>query len=182
MRFPILLFGVLLLSSLCAYTKLQGQPISQFERAGLCDLLVDKNGVYHTVFQESPAGDKPTFIYYAASFNKGATWTKPVNISNDNSGNGAGYPRILQDAKGFIYAIWKRYGNKASQYPIGGLLLDGPGGYGEGTLFYKVLHGGGWSEAVQLNEVEEAQNSWFATVSPQGSVYVFWLQVSPESK
>ena len=30
------------------------QVVSQFERAGMCDLLIDKAGVYHAVFQESP--------------------------------------------------------------------------------------------------------------------------------
>jgi hypothetical protein len=38
-----------------------------------------------------------------------------------------------------------------------------------------------WSNAIQLNEVEGSQNSWFATVSPQGNVHVFWTQVSAES-
>jgi hypothetical protein len=44
-----------------------------------------------------------------------------------------------------------------------------------------VLQGGGWSEAVQLNENEQAQNSWFATVTPRGDVMIFWTQLSPES-
>lgn len=158
-----------------------GQTLSQFEKAGLVDLLIDKSGKYHAVFQESPDYGKPTFIYYASSVNKGATWSKPVNISNDNSGNGAGYPRILQDVAGNIYAIWKRYGNKKSNYPVPSVILDGPGGYTFGTLFYKVLQGGGWSEAVQLNENEQAQNSWFATVTPRGDVMIFWTQLSPES-
>ena len=96
-------------------------------------------------------------------------------------GNGAGYARILQDGQGRIYAIWKRYGDKASQYPVKEATLDGPGGYEEGTLFYRVLSGGVWSNPIQLNEEEKAQNSWFATVGPQGNVYVIWSQVSAES-
>ena len=119
-----------------------GQTLTQFEKAGLVDLLIDKSGKYHAVFQESPDHGKPTFIYYASSVNKGATWSKAVNISNDNSGNGAGYPRILQDIAGNIYAIWKRYGNKKSNYPIPSVILDGPGGYTFGTLFYKGLQAG----------------------------------------
>lgn len=158
----------------------QGQKISQFEKAGLCDLLIDKSGIYHAVFQEMPALGKPLFIYYASSSNKGATWSKPINLSNDNTSNGAGYPRILQDGKGQIYAIWKRFGNTASQYPEAESNLEGPGGYTMGTLFYKVLNGGTWSSQVQLNEMEQAQNSWFATVSPAGTVYVFWTQANPK--
>jgi hypothetical protein len=61
------------------------------------------------------------------------------------------------------------------------MLLDGPGGVSPGTLFYKVLNGGAWSNAIQLNEDEEVQSSWFATVGPQGTVYVLWMQGSPES-
>ncbi|RZM20963.1 MAG: exo-alpha-sialidase [Pedobacter sp.] len=157
------------------------QKISQFERAGLCDLLIDKAGVYHAVFQESPAIGKPMFIYYSSSANKGASWSKPVNISNDNTGNGAGYPRILQDGSGRIYAIWKRYGTTTSRYPIPDVILDGPGGYTVGTIFYKTLSGNNWSNAVQLNESEGAQNTWFATLTPQGTVQVYWAQASPES-
>lgn len=61
------------------------------------------------------------------------------------------------------------------------VILDGPGGYTVGTVFYKVLGGGVWSSAIKLNEVEACQNSWFATVSPQGNVHVFWTQPSWES-
>ncbi|MGC4101319.1 hypothetical protein [Ferruginibacter sp.] len=162
--------------------KAQGQQkISQFERAGLCDFLIDKNGTYHVVFQESPAIGKPVFIYYSSSSNKGVSWSKPVTLSNDNSGNGSGYARILQDATGNIYAIWKRYGNTESQYPEGDATLDGPGGYLCGTLFYKVLSGGTWSAQVQLNENQKMQNSWFATLTPQGTIAVFWSQGNPES-
>lgn len=157
------------------------QKISQFERADLCDFLIDKGGIFHAVFQESPDFGKPKFIYYSSSANKGTSWTKPITLSNDNTGNGAGYPRIIQDGKGQIYAFWKRFGKSAVQYPVPDVILEGPGGYTPGTLFYKVLNGGTWSNAIKLNEVEECQNSWFVTVSPQGSVHVFWTQPSWES-
>ncbi len=176
--FKKLYFPVLII--IC-YGSVAAQTLSQFEKAGLVDLLIDKTGKYHAVFQENPDNGKPTFIYYTSSANKGVSWTKPVNLSNDNSGNGAGYPRIVQDVAGNIYAIWKRYGNKNSNYPEPSVILDGAGGYSLGTLFYKVLHGGGWSQAIQLNELEQAQNSWFATVTPRGEVMVFWTQLSPES-
>jgi hypothetical protein len=185
LRIPYnILLPVLMLIS-CTHSndslQAQGQKISQFERAGLCDFLIDKSGTYHVVFQESPANGKPLFIYYSSSTNKGASWSKPVTVSNDNTGNGSGYTRILQDGSGQIYAIWKRYGNTARQYPVPEVTLDGPGGYGMGTLFYKVLNGGAWSNAVQLNEAEEAQESWFATVTPKGKLNVFWTQLSNES-
>jgi len=184
MRIPIQLLLVCLILIGCSGNTSEAQmqqKISQFERAGLCDFLIDKSGVYHVVFQESPANGKPVFVYYSSSSNKGVTWSKPITLSNDNSGNGAGYARILQDATGNIYAIWKRYGNTESQYPEPEPILDGPGGYLCGTLFYKVLSGGAWSAQVQLNEHQKMQNSWFATLTPQGNVAIFWSQGNPAS-
>lgn len=153
------------------------QKLSQFDRAGLCDLLIDKGGVYHAVFQDCPGNGKPTFIYYTSSVSKGKSWSTPVTLSNDGTGNGSGYARILQDSRGYIYAIWKRYGNPATRTVLQNALIDGPGGYAFGTLFYKVLSGGKWSDQIQLNETEGVQNSWFACVGTQGNVYVGWSQL-----
>lgn len=172
---------LLLLTLTIGIGSANAQKLSQFEKAGLVDMLIDKAGRYHVVFQESPDYGKPTYIFYTMSTNRGASWTKPVNLSNDNTGNGAGYPRIIQDGGGNIYAIWKRYGNTKSGYPVPSVILDGPGGYAAGTIFYKVLQGNGWTEAVQLNEVEQSQFSWFPTVTPQGVLMVFWTQLSAES-
>ena len=147
--------------------------------AGYCDLLIDKAGAYHVVFQESPAIGKPVFIYYSTSSDKGNSWSKPVSLSNDNTGNGSGSARILQDGSGMIYAIWKRYGNTTDQYPVDHVLLDGPGGYTLGTVFYSVLQGGTWSQPIRINETQRVQDSWFATVTPQGKVAVFWAQMGP---
>ncbi len=177
--YPVLLF-ICLLFTRCSSDAQPQQKISQFEKADVCDLLIDKSGVYHAVFRESPDYGKPTFIYYASSSNKGTTWTKPVNISNDNTGNGAGYPRIMQDASGRIYAIWKRYGTNVNHFAVPDVLLDGPGGYTGGTLFYKVLNGGAWSAQVKLHEAEGVQNSWFATLSSKGEIAVFWTEPTPE--
>jgi hypothetical protein len=177
----LLLFSILIIS--CSgpgsSADAQGKPVSQFHMAGLCDLLIDKTGVYHAVFQETPAIGKPKFIYYASSTNKGTSWSTPITLSNDNHGNGSGYARLIQDGKGIIYAIWKRYGNTASEYPVPDPLLDGPGGIVQGTIFYKVLNGGTWSAPVQLNEIEGSQLAWFATVAANGVVFVVWSQDNP---
>ncbi len=153
--------------------------ISQFEMAGYCDFLIDKAGTYHVVFQENPAIGKPVFIYYSSSTDRGNSWSKPVNLSNDDTGNGASYARILQDGTGTIYAIWKRFGNTANQYPVGDVTLDGPGGYDLGTVFYSVLGDGAWSQPIRINETQATQATWFATVTPQGQVAVFWSQLGP---
>ncbi|MGZ3929260.1 MAG: sialidase family protein, partial [Mucilaginibacter sp.] len=177
----LFLFSLFIISCSSGGTAADAQkkPVSQFSRAGLCDFLIDKSGVYHAVFQESPAIGKPTFIYYASSTDKGTSWSKPITLSNDNHGNGSGHARILQDGKGAIYAIWKRYGNTASEYPVPDALLDGPGGGISGTIFYKVLSGGQWSAPIQLNELEQTQESWFATVAPSGLVFIIWAQDNP---
>ncbi len=178
-----LLFISLFLICISSAESVSGQAqqkISQFASAGLCDLLIDKSGVYHAVFQEVPGSGKPMFIYYASSNNKGASWSKPVTVSNDQTGNGAGYPRILQDGSGRIYAIWKRFGGPKASYPKAEEGLDGSGGgFFPGTVYYKVLSGGAWSNQVMVNEKEAVQNSWFATVTPAGSIQVFWSQANP---
>lgn len=173
---------------LCAYpsfaqtaTKKIPGVISQFERAGESDFLIDKNNVYHVVFQESPDYGKPVFIYYASSSNQGVSWSKPVTISNDNTGNGSGPPQLLQDASGVIYAIWKRYGSNDSKYPVSEERLDGRGGNTSGTLFYRALQGGQWGPQVQISETAGGQLSWFATLNKEGKPVVYWSQVSDES-
>ncbi len=169
--------ALLLLSST---VSAQNNRLSQFEKAGMCDLLIDKNGTYHAVFQESPANGKPIFIYYASSANNGQTWSKPITISNDGTGNGSGYARLMQDGQGRVYAIWKRYGKAESNYPVREELLDGPGGYAPGTIFYKILNGGTWSEAVKVNESENCQYSWFPTIDVSGTLHIVWSQVSEQ--
>lgn len=155
--------------------------LSQFERAGESDILIDKNNNIHVVYQESPDFGKPVFIYYTTSTNNGTSWSKPVTLSNDGTGNGGSPPSLIQDGSGAIYAIWKRYGNKGSKYPAPDVTLDGRGGYVNGTLFYKVLQGGQWSEQYQISEEEGSQFSWFPFVNNQGQLYVCWNELSPES-
>ena len=162
-------------------TEQPQQKISQFEKAGFCDLLIDKSGIYHAVFQEQPDYNKPRFIYYSSSTNKGVTWSKPITLSNDNTGNGAGYPRIVQDGAGRIYSIWKRYGDTKSAYPVADVILEGPGGYTYGTIYFKVLANGSWSNQVALIDEEEKQLSWVPTITPSGELRIIWSQANPFS-
>lgn len=155
--------------------------LSQFERAGESDLLIDRNNTLHVVYQESPANGKAVFIYYTMSSNNGTSWSKPITLSNDGTGNGASPPSLIQDGTGAIYAIWKRYGNKGSKYPAPDVSLDGRGGFVNGTLFYKVLQGGQWSQQFQVSEEEGSQFSWFPFLNQQGQLYLCWNEISPES-
>ena len=156
--------------------------LSQFEKAGYCDLLIAKDGTYHAVFLEQPDYSKPIFVYYTSSTNKGKSWSTPVTISNDGTGNGSAIPKLIQDGSGTIYAIWKRYGSSdKSKYPVPSTTLEGPGGYNIGTLFYAVLSGNTFGKPIMLASDELMQVSWFATTDNAGKVHVVWSQVSDET-
>lgn len=159
----------------------KAQHISQYERAGYSHMIIDKQNIYHVVFQESPDLRKPTYIYYSKSLDEGKTWSKPLNLSDDGSGNGSGHPRLILDKDGTLYAIWKRYGITGSAYPIREVGLDGRGGNVQGTIFAKTLYQGVWSSAFQISDAQGSQFSWFPTLHPNGKVLLIWSEVSPES-
>ena len=114
--------------------------ISQFDRAGFCDFMIDKNGGYHAVFQESPAIGKPVFIYYSSSTDQGASWSKPVAVAMKIP-ESSGYARKNRTAVARL-VIGNGLGIQLQRHDVTVPVLDGPGGYGIGTLFYKVLNGG----------------------------------------
>lgn len=156
--------------------------LSRFERAGYTDLLIDKSGTYHAVFLESPDISKPIFVYYTYSSNKGKSWSDPVAVSNDGTGNGSGYARLIQDGSGTIYALWKRFGDTQRAYPVPQVTIEGVAGYGVGTLFFAVLNGTAFSKPYMLAEDQAMQVSWFPAVDPQGKLQVIWSQITPLSK
>lgn len=156
--------------------------LSQFEKAGYCDLLIAKDGTYHAVFLEKPDFGKPVFVYYASSSNKGKSWSTPVTVSNDGTGNGSSIPKLIQDGSGTIYAIWKRYGSSdKSKYAVAETILEGTGGYAIGTIFYAVLNGSTFGKPIMLASNEEMQISWFPTLDNTGKVHVVWSQLSDET-
>jgi hypothetical protein len=156
--------------------------LSQFEKAGYCDLLIAQDGNYHAVFLENSDYGKPVFVYYTSSSNKGKSWSTPVTISNDGTGNGSSIPKLIQDGSGTIYAIWKRYGSSdKSKYPVAETILEGTGGYTIGTLFYAVLNGSSFGKPIMLATNERMQISWFPTLDNAGKVHVVWSQLSDET-
>lgn len=165
-----------------ANPKTEEVKLSQFEKASYCDLMIAKDGTYHAVFLEKPDFGKPVFVYYSSSSNKGKTWSTPVTISNDGTGNGSSIPKLIQDGGGTIYAIWKRFGSSdKSQYPVAETTLEGTGGYNIGTLFYAVLNGNTFGKPIMLASDELMQVSWFPTLDNAGKVHVVWSQVSDET-
>jgi hypothetical protein len=156
--------------------------LSQYEKAGYCDLLIAKDGTYHAVFLENLDFGKPVFVYYSSSSNKGKSWSAPITVSNDGTGNGASIPKLIQDGSGTIYAIWKRYGNSdKNQYPVNETLLEGTGGYTIGTLYYAVLNGSSFGKPIMLATNQQMQISWFPTLDNAGKVHVVWSQLSDET-
>ncbi len=93
-----------------------------------------------------PAYGKPVFIFHRFSKDGGKTWSVAENISNDNTGNGAGFPRLACDAQGMVYAAWIRFG--AGGRAVAEPTLDGPGGYQPGTLDPAALQR--WRAGVAL--------------------------------
>jgi hypothetical protein len=166
---------------LVSVVQSQDVTISQFKGASYSDFLIDRNGTYHAVFLEFPEIGKPLFLYYTRSTNQGRAWTKPVTISNDGTGNGSAYPRLIENGGGDVFAIWKRFGNTAKAYPVRDGTLEGPGGYYAGTLFFRVVSGGGLGEIIPINPKQEVMFSWFPTLDLQGNVVVVWSEISEES-
>jgi len=176
----LLLISLLVFSSSVVFS--QDITLSQFKRATYSDLLIDSAGIYHAVFLESPAIGKTRFVYYSRSTNGGRSWSKPVTVSNDESGNGAAQPKLIQDkASGEVYAIWKRFGLTDARYPIQDVILEGPGGYNAGTLFFRSVGGSAPGEILKIGEKEETVISWFVTHDPAGNITVVWSQVTDES-
>lgn len=176
---------ILLVSSVILLTPLisngQGVTISQFQRVTYSDFLIDRSGAYHTVYLESPAIGKPRFVYYSRSVNGGRAWSKPVAVSNDETGNGSAAPRLIEDGRGEVYAIWKRWGATNSNYPVDDTILEGIGGYAAGTLYFTTVTGGVPGKLSRIGEKEESVISWFPTLDPAGNVTLVWSQISDES-
>ncbi len=155
----------------------KGEPaavkLTQYDLAGFCDLAVGPDGGLHALFTERPAHGKPLYLYYRASTDGGRSWTDALNLSDDESGQDAGYARLFFDGKGRLYAAW-RY------VPLNSL-LDGPGGRAPGRLVYRCHDGGKWSPRVRLGDDQVPTFSWFAAVAPDGRAHVVWSQIAADA-
>ena len=147
--------------------------LSQYDKAGFCDLAVASDGTLHAIFNEAPDAMKPSYLYYRSSSDGGTTWSEIKNLSDDESGNSCGYARIAIDGKGRAYAIWKYIGKNE--------LLDGPGAAGAGILAFRCLEGGTWSRTTRLNEVKTPVYSWFAAPGPGGAINLVWSQMAADA-
>lgn len=146
--------------------------LSSFGHATYADVLAAADGTLHTVYTERPDYGKPEYAYYRMSKDDGKTWSEPKNLSDDESGNAASVPRLIQDAQGRIYCIWK--------YVSAHELLDGPGGNGAGKIVFRCLEGGTWSNRKALGDDKVPSYSWFAAVDPKGVAHIIWSQMAKD--
>jgi len=136
------------------------------------DVLAAADGTLHTVYTERPAYGKPEYAYHRTSKDDGKTWSEPKNLSDDESGNSAGFTRLVQDGQGRIYCVWKYIGANE--------LLEGPGGYAAGRMVYRCLEGGTWSNRKALGDDKVPSFSWFVAVDPKGKAHIVWSQMSKD--
>lgn len=148
-----------------------GAEISQYKHAGGSACVIGPDGAWHAVFQEKSTYGKPVFIYHRTSRDGGRTWSAPIAISDDGTGNGSGYPQMGKDNQGNVFAAWVRFGQ-------GGMAaaestLDGPGGYVEGTLMLRRWNGSGWDGPMTVGSAESVC-SFCMYNALDGSLKIVW--------
>lgn len=149
-----------------------GAKLSQFDQAGGSACVIGPDGTWHAVFQECASFNQPLYIYHRMSRDGGRTWSAPQDLTDDGTGNGAGFPQMAVDAQGQVYAAWVRFGQQGRV--IGQASLDGPGGYEQGTLTVRRWTGSGWGAPTTVGTAEKITT--FSLVNARdGSVQVVWV-------
>jgi len=149
-----------------------GAKLSQYDKAGGSACVITPDGTWHAVFQERSDYGKPVFIFHRFSRDNGATWSATENISNDGSGNGAGFPKLVRDTQGNVYAAWIRFGGDGSA--VTDVTLDGPGGYRAGTLTLRRWSGGHWGPLQTLGTARKVASFCFFS-GADGAPHVLWM-------
>ncbi len=148
-----------------------GAVLSRFNHAGGSACVIGPDGAWHAVFQEWETHGSPMLIYHTTSRDGGQSWTTPQDLTNDDSGNGAGFPQMAMDAQGRIFAAWIRFGEQGRV--IAQPTLDGPGGYVAGTLTVRQWTGSGWSQPRVMGTPEKII-SFCLVQALDGSLQVVW--------
>ncbi len=148
-----------------------GATLSQYQKAAGSACIIGPDGTWHAVFQEMSNYGQPLFIYHRASRDGGRTWSPAVPISEDGTGNGAGYPQMGKDHLGNVYAAWIRFGKGG--HVVTSATLDGPGGYTEGTVTLRRWNGSGWDAPLTVG-TPESVTSFYLFNAADGSLQVVW--------
>jgi hypothetical protein len=64
------------------------------------------NGEVYIVYNANPAGPDGADIFFTRSTNGGTTWSTPIRVNDDHSGNDQYFPDIAVNAQGVIEVIW----------------------------------------------------------------------------
>jgi hypothetical protein len=51
-------------------------------------------------------GDLPCFLKFTRSTDGGATWSTPIRVNNDQSGNDQYFPDVAVNGQGVIQVVW----------------------------------------------------------------------------
>lgn len=147
--------------------------VSEFKQAKYNDLVVDPAATLHAVWQDRDPQTYHSYLFHRASRDGGATWGPLTNLSTGQPDGYTGIPRLMADAAGRVYAIWKvldrgtsMFDEERLYYPV------------YGTLVYRVLEHGRWSPAIAVGSARTVL-SWYPSVDPQGRVHLVWSE-SPQ--
>lgn len=146
--------------------------LSKYGMAQYCSIATGPDGTIHALFTDSTAIGKPHYVWYRASTDGGTTWSDAKNLSDDESGLGAGWCQVKVDGSGRPYAIWKYIDESTA--------LDGPGGRSGGVLAYRCLDGGSWTKARRFGDKHQPVVAWFAADGPDHKVNLLYTQVQPD--
>ena len=156
-----------------AYVAAQPVEISWFNEATYTSLAADRGGALHAVWLDRNPETQRQAVYHRASSDGGRTWGDPTFLSEGQPDGYTGIPRLVTDAAGRVYTVWKvvdRATSMAEQE-----LRSTPA---FGTLVYRVLENGGWSPVRALG-TERAVVAWFAATDSRGRTHVVWSE-NPE--
>ena len=142
--------------------------LSQFDKARYCDVAVGAAGSLHAVFTEESPSTHVTYLYYRASTDGGRTWSAVKNLSDDETTNDASYSRVIADAQGRVYVVWKYVGHGSN--------IDGPGGIAPGDLTFRALEGGTWSPRMLLGDAKVPELFLVRRHDAAGAVHIVWSQ------
>lgn len=140
--------------------------LSQFSQASTTDLAVGADGTIHVLFGERTESTGLWRVYYRASTDGGASWSTPLNLTEVDPQREAGYMRLAIDGQNHVYAFWKAFKNPETVAEPAAAPITG-------SLVYRVLAGGAWSNLQTLGTAEHV-NAWFPAVAPDGRLSVVW--------
>lgn len=159
-----------------------GVPLSRHNFAiQTPSICVAPNGVIHVAFIEQHSKTYKNAVYHRMSSDGGKTWSGAKNLSDVLPEYQPATVKVLADAAGRVYVIWRTGLNE------GFTVEAGPHSIGpNANLIYRVWQNGAWNgKAVHVHtpgtyaKQDDGSASWFAATGPDGKVHVQWV-VNPD--